>query len=384
MLLLLECLVISSTCLYGEDLNHVISHCSFVCPYPTLYPFFNPTNHFLLATLLEVVVFKDPATVHIYEVVEHGRRFYRSLAFTSDISFTYRDLQNKHTPKLEWKKAGGMHLSSGKVLKTSRPASPSMLISRHLDKVSGVQTFVPSRFLWGLLPHVLLERYDFWQNAAVHGQPTTIIGLERTDKPSTRLELRLYKDQSMDESGYGHSMAYCIVRRVNLVSKQVHTLLNPLYAPPEGSLKVLANLLRRLDNLSHVLLWTLAAVSKPNDKCSVDLVELPRVRLVFQAKIHIVQQEKKLYSMEYSGLFLTSKAIQSAFLQGLPHAVMLENEKTGELSMLIPASTLPLRPERPRSVFSSNLLLDRSNVSGLGLDSCLFILLPSHLSYPCI
>ena len=36
-------------------------------------------------TLCEVLVIRDPPTVHVYEIVEHGRRFYRTLVFTSDV-----------------------------------------------------------------------------------------------------------------------------------------------------------------------------------------------------------------------------------------------------------------------------------------------------------
>lgn len=38
--------------------------------------------------LKEVVVAKDPPVVHIFDVVEHGRRFYRTLAFSSDAALS--------------------------------------------------------------------------------------------------------------------------------------------------------------------------------------------------------------------------------------------------------------------------------------------------------
>lgn len=34
--------------------------------------------------LKEIVVVKDPPVVQVFDVVEHGRRFYRTLAFSSD------------------------------------------------------------------------------------------------------------------------------------------------------------------------------------------------------------------------------------------------------------------------------------------------------------
>lgn len=38
--------------------------------------------------LKEVVVARDPPVVHVFDIVEHGRRFYRTLAFSSDASLS--------------------------------------------------------------------------------------------------------------------------------------------------------------------------------------------------------------------------------------------------------------------------------------------------------
>lgn len=38
--------------------------------------------------LKEVVVAKDPPVVQVFDVVEHGRRFYRTLTFSSDASLS--------------------------------------------------------------------------------------------------------------------------------------------------------------------------------------------------------------------------------------------------------------------------------------------------------
>lgn len=37
----------------------------------------------------EVVVAKDPPVVHVFDVVEHGRRFYRTLTFSSDAALSF-------------------------------------------------------------------------------------------------------------------------------------------------------------------------------------------------------------------------------------------------------------------------------------------------------
>ena len=42
---------------------------------------------------------------------------------------------------------------------------PSLVITRNLLKAIGPQTYMPTRFLQGLLPTALLDFYEFWQNA---------------------------------------------------------------------------------------------------------------------------------------------------------------------------------------------------------------------------
>eukprot|EP00966_Prymnesium_polylepis_P315084 7280750-Prymnesium_polylepis.1 len=42
--------------------------------------------------LKEVVVFRQPPTVHVYNVVSHARRFYRTLIFSSDNAFCLHDM----------------------------------------------------------------------------------------------------------------------------------------------------------------------------------------------------------------------------------------------------------------------------------------------------
>ena len=43
--------------------------------------------------LKEVVVYRYPTMVHLYNVVEYGRRFYRTLIFSTHPSFTYHDMK---------------------------------------------------------------------------------------------------------------------------------------------------------------------------------------------------------------------------------------------------------------------------------------------------
>lgn len=53
---------------------------------------------------------------------------------------------------------------------------------------------------------------------------------------------------------------------------------------PLSPMKLLAKALLRLDGLSHVLAWTKDPVLACKDAAALDSVELPRLRLRFQAK----------------------------------------------------------------------------------------------------
>ena len=43
-------------------------------------------------------------------------------------------------------------------------AAHSLVVTRALSKSTGVQTFLPSRLLAGLVPSALLSDYVFWEN----------------------------------------------------------------------------------------------------------------------------------------------------------------------------------------------------------------------------
>jgi hypothetical protein len=114
-------------------------------------------------TLKEVVVFKNPAVVHIYNLLEHGRRYYRSLIFTSDTRYCLREMAAA-VPYALPDAASTKHYASGSGLQATRPA-PSLVITRNLEATTaGTQRYTPERFLYGLVPSALLDRYEFWQN----------------------------------------------------------------------------------------------------------------------------------------------------------------------------------------------------------------------------
>ena len=115
----------------------------------------------------EVLIVREPPLVMVFNLVEHGRRWYRSLVFASDASCCLAALPasvalHRQLPALV----------CGDALTPSPPA-PSLVISRSTSVLqesdgtpvdAGEQTFLPTRLLRGLLPAALLELYVFWQH----------------------------------------------------------------------------------------------------------------------------------------------------------------------------------------------------------------------------
>ena len=99
----------------------------------------------------EIVIIRHPyPIVHLYDIVEHGRRYYRTQVFTSS---TQRSLATISPRPFD------------NALLVPPPKEMSLVITRNLSSKLGVQTFIPKRHLHGLLPDALLRRYTFWQGA---------------------------------------------------------------------------------------------------------------------------------------------------------------------------------------------------------------------------
>ena len=57
------------------------------------------------------------------------------------------------------------------------PPAPSLVITRNFGNSSdSQQTYVPSRFLRGLIPDCLLKEFIFWQN-----QDDTLVGYQKPE-----------------------------------------------------------------------------------------------------------------------------------------------------------------------------------------------------------
>jgi hypothetical protein len=346
-------------------------------------------------TLKEVVVWQHPPVINVFNVVEYGRRHLRVLEYSSNLSVCLHEVDNGE-PYPD--RVGGILSLSAGVPMTTEEAAPSLLVTRALNTKLGTQTFVPPRFLAGLLPSALVEKYVFWQN-----ENDDIMGYEKPlemeddddqdetalapeEAPTTRLRITLSKGSDFDKTGFCNSSAEALVQRIPVFgtdhevdivdsNRPTLTLLNILTAPPSSLLKRVGMLLSRLDNLSNVLVWSDSKVNTVHAQASIDLIELPRVNLAFKAKkIESIdgQVDFRLYSNDYDGLYIATsteaREISERLLGTISHFIVLQNADN-DLFILLPSCALPRRLHTDGMHLSVQVVLDRRNndwISNIG------------------
>ena len=376
-------LILPGTTLYLPSKDHSVE------PYAILLGWLENKkgdSSILTHTLKEVVVWQHPPSIAIYNVVEYGRRLMRVLEYASNLSTCLHDLTSGE-PYPD--RVGGiLSLSAGVPMTTVAPTS-SLLVTRALNSKIGTQTYVPPRFLAGLIPSALVDKYVFWQS-----ENDDITGYEKTakrsdddeeeapavatDVASTRLKITLVKGSDFDKSGFCNSSCEAMIQRIPVLgmdhetervdpNRPQLTLLNILCAPPSSLLKRVGMLLARLDNLSNVLVWSKEDIKSAHAACSIDLIELPRVNLAFKAKEvesidgHV---ERRLYSNDYDGLYIATsteaREIAERLLGTISHFIVLQNADN-DLFVLLPSCALPRRLHVDGSHLSVQVILDRRN-----------------------
>ena len=348
-------------------------------------------------TLKEVVVWQHPPVITVFNVVEYGRRHMRVLEYSSNLSVCLHEVDNGE-PYPD--RVGGiLSLSAGVPMTTEEPA-PSLLVTRALNTKLGTQTFVPPRFLAGLLPSALVEKYVFWQD-----ENDDIIGYEKPqtteededhededklqlpeERLSTRLRITLSKGSDFDKTGFCNSSAEALVQRVPVIgidheseridsNRPTLTLLNILTEPPSSLLKRVGMLLSRLDNLSNALIWSTSKIDSVHSQATIDLIELPRVNLAFKAKKFESidgQVDYRLYSNDYDGLYIATsteaRELAERLLGTISHFIVLQNADN-DLFVLLPSCALPRRLHTDGMHLSVQVVLDRRNqdwISNIG------------------
>ncbi|CAK0887697.1 unnamed protein product [Prorocentrum cordatum] len=293
--------------------------------------------------LKEIRVQRSPALVEVYNVVEYGRQFYRTLVFTSNAMWSF------YTPStgellLYSASTSSSTLAAGEAGAVAE-AARSVLVLRRLDDRLSKQLHVPARFLRGLLPECLLERYTFWRCEA-GSLAGCIVGDERDGACDSPTRVTLSIKRAKDGVA-----AAATIRRCALVAPPEHVGPRgrvPIALWPEDPASkpgVLVNLQRgahklmhllaRLDNLSHVLAWT------SDDGGGLLRVEFPRLRLSF------TRRNDQLHCDQHRGFWLMDRTCLAATERLLAHwggGTLLLVNVAGEMIVLASAVAEPIRP----------------------------------------
>jgi hypothetical protein len=227
---------------------------------------------------------------------------------------------------------------------------------------------------------VWTDDFTFWQSTE-HGLTgyKTQAAIERDSGAQlVMLSGKLAPTGKADGSGFCNAAGDIVIQRVEAECKgsgpcatvrpqeggSPLTLLNLLHAPKGSKLSRLAAIFTRIESIGYILAWT-----KSEDTESVDLVELPRLRLSFS--VSVIDGKQKYFCKELAGLFMPCEACRytKAFMMSLPCALLLANSMK-EYYIVMNAAAKPLRPNQ-RENFPSALLFDRADRTWL-----------SHLSVP--
>ena len=137
-----------------------------------LLAFDPPSKKSPSGTWKEIFVFRNLNTVHVYNLISHGRRVYRSLIFTSHSKCALHSLPPKATEPNPKPIPFPVYHSSGD-WKQAATGSATLVILRQSSALGGQETYLPPRLLQGIIPSALLESFHFWQgeDLLVRGTP---------------------------------------------------------------------------------------------------------------------------------------------------------------------------------------------------------------------
>ncbi|KAI9918712.1 hypothetical protein PsorP6_012156 [Peronosclerospora sorghi] len=157
-----------------------------------------------------------------------------------------------------------------------------------------------------------------------------------------------------------------------------------------GEIQALAELVCRVENLSHVLVWCTSeeAVNASCSVASIAYVELPRLKLKLLPKLDQVSGRVRLEVMDQNGWFVsdltlamperTSKYLR-LLVEAAPDCFVLESDTT-DVKLLCPNHDL-YRPSVRGEPLSTTLVSDRESMGWQQAMETRFFTYPVHSSY---
>jgi hypothetical protein len=241
------------------------------------------------------------------------------------------------------------------------------------------EEFVPKTFLYGLVPEALLDKYKFWKTGrnTLRGYLTNNNGKEMFFESKSILVLlhdinekvsirqsstgnddtleetsKEEKIDSMNDTSKNNVVATIMrlkrggEREFTLMNMDPSSVLNPSNGGGGGGLKQvstinhfsrglstlnrLKNTLTRVDNMSHILLWTSSNASI-TEYSEITRIEMTRLNAQFELK------NGSLFSLDHDGLKVSENPAKHVkhHIKNLPRSLILEN-RNGEPFIMVP------------------------------------------------
>ena len=169
------------------------------------------------------------------------------------------------------------------------------------------------------------------------------------------------------------------VIRSGRAAEESFLLLDLMYAPRRSRLFSVAKTLCSIENLSHICVWSRCVSPSKTAPCTIDIVEIPRLKLSFTAR-EDHEGVLRLFSLDHADLFISAQhnAFTTKLMTGIPHSLLVSNLR-GETQLLVPVLP-PCRPSVVTEPFSTEIVLNRSDQEWISALSQHFYLYPIHVS----
>ena len=346
-------------------------------------------------TWKQVVCYRHARLCQVYLFHPHGRTVYRSLIYTSNARLSLRAL--KPGTKDRWKPWGRFCRYQAGNMDEIVPERDTLVIARTSGR-GEQQLYVPSTLLYGVVAQVLLDSFLFWQVQGQEGRGGYLVGQPR-EGAAWQFGLKVNmteREQGVVEEKGEDAQARWAKERWDATVRQAVVdedgdleevkeeepgvyLVNLLASSSDDRLHRLVQVLTRIEDISHILVWSSSPPGAPS--LVLTKVELPRLKLSFHPRRDVYSDTVRLYSSDHAGFFLTDVRDDAlvALLAPLPYSVLLENERH-ELRVL--AINCPMhRPKVYSCPFTTELVAERSAADWLSSVKTAYYVYTVHISH---
>ncbi|KDO28986.1 hypothetical protein SPRG_20090 [Saprolegnia parasitica CBS 223.65] len=195
-------------------------------PHVTLLALHKNDKSDFLSTFKEMIVYRHYNVLHVFSLISHGRRLHRKLLFTSNARLALHSF----VPNVEGageSVAPSVQYAAGDIMELQSSGN-SLVILRRNKSLHGVETYLPPRFLQGLIPSAFLEAFKFWQgeDGILRGEPLD----DESQWFKYQLEIQLKHNK----------VAYVVRKAIDAAPTLIqHTLGQPsVIAPPPAPIAV--------------------------------------------------------------------------------------------------------------------------------------------------